>query len=193
MRLDKMTLYPTAWQRKVMWAALTAFFIVLLILILGSVIWVSANIISFLQPILIPVAIAVILSYLLDPLVARMSRGALSRAKAVALLFAIAFFALGGLAAWLVPTVSIQSSNFAKQIPAYTERARDYIVDLIFALTRRLGCWEACAGNPRPKALPTGSLERRPHPLLTLNRPSPPRRAPGARPRRKQSRQARPG
>ncbi|MBX6325979.1 MAG: AI-2E family transporter, partial [Chthoniobacterales bacterium] len=139
MRLDKMTLYPTAWQRKVMWAALTAFFIVLLILILGSVIWVSANIISFLQPILIPVAIAVILSYLLDPLVARMSRGALSRAKAVALLFAIAFFALGGLAAWLVPTVSIQSSNFAKQIPAYTERARDYIVDLIFRFDQAFG------------------------------------------------------
>ncbi len=152
MRLDKMTLYPTAWQRKVMWAALTAFFIVLLILILGSVIWVSANIISFLQPILIPVAIAVILSYLLDPLVARMSRGALSRAKAVALLFAIAFFALGGLAAWLVPTVSIQSSNFAKQIPAYTERARDYIVDLIFRFDQAFGLLGGVRGKSPSKS-----------------------------------------
>ena len=102
-------------------------------------IWASANVISFLQPILIPVAIAVILTYLLDPLVTKMSRGTLSRTKAVALLFAIAFFALGGLAAWLVPTISIQSANFAKQVPAYTERARDYIVDLIYRFDQSFG------------------------------------------------------
>ena len=84
-------------------------------------------------------AIAVILTYLLDPLVTKMSRGTLSRTKAVALLFAIAFFALGGLAAWLVPTISIQSANFAKQVPAYTERARDYIVDLIYRFDQTFG------------------------------------------------------
>src|ERR1700746_2088439 len=60
--------YPTPWQRKTMWAALTACFVVLLIVIVGAAIWAAANVISFLQPILIPVAIAVILTYLLDPL-----------------------------------------------------------------------------------------------------------------------------
>src|SRR5437660_9620949 len=122
-----------------MWAALTAFCVVLLIVIIGTMIWASANVISFLQPILIPVAIAVILTYLLDPLVIKMSRGTLSRTKAVVLLFAIAFFALGGLAAWLVPTISIQSANFARQIPSYTERARDYIVDLIYRFDQTFG------------------------------------------------------
>jgi predicted PurR-regulated permease PerM len=131
--------YPTPWQRKVMWAALTAFCVVLLFVIIGTVIWASANVVSFLQPILIPVAIAVILTYLLDPLVTKMSRGTLSRTKAVVLLFAIAFFALGGLAAWLVPTISIQSANFAKQVPAYTDRARDYIVDLIYRFDQTFG------------------------------------------------------
>jgi predicted PurR-regulated permease PerM len=131
--------YPTPWQQKMMWAALTACFVLLLVVVLGAVIWAGANIISFLQPILIPVAIAVILTYLLDPLVTKMSRGTLSRTKAVALLFAIAFFALGGLAAWLVPTISIQSANFARQVPAYTERARDYIVDLIYRFDQTFG------------------------------------------------------
>jgi predicted PurR-regulated permease PerM len=131
--------YPTPWQCKTMWAALTAFCVVLLILIIGTLVWASANIISFLQPILIPVAIAGILTYLLDPLVAKMSRGTLSRTKAVALLFAIAFFALGGLAAWLIPTISIQSANFARQVPAYTERARDYVVDLIYRFDQTFG------------------------------------------------------
>src|SRR5207249_7785567 len=131
--------YPTPWQRKTMWAALTACFVVLLIVVVGAVIWTAANIVSFLQPILIPVAIAVILTYLLDPLVTRMSRGTLSRTKAVALVFAIAFFSLGGLAAWLVPTISIQSANFARQVPAYTERARDYTVDLIYRFDHTFG------------------------------------------------------
>jgi predicted PurR-regulated permease PerM len=143
--------YPTPWQRKMMWAALTAFCVVLLIVIIGTVIWTSANIISFLQPILIPVAIAVILTYLLDPLVTKMSRGTLSRTKAVALLFAIAFFSLGGLAAWLVPTISIQSANFARQVPAYTERARDYIVDLIYRFDQTFGF----LGSSRAKSAST--------------------------------------
>ncbi|MFZ0918416.1 MAG: AI-2E family transporter [Candidatus Udaeobacter sp.] len=131
--------YPTPWQRKTMWAALTACFVVLLVIIVGAVIWAAANVISFLQPILIPVAIAVILTYLLDPLVTKMSRGTLSRTKAVALVFAIAFFALGGLAAWLIPTISIQSANFARQVPAYTERARDYTADLIYRFDQTFG------------------------------------------------------
>src|SRR5437773_817880 len=131
--------YPTPWQRKTMWAALSALFVVFLILIIGTVIWASANIISFLLPILIPVAIAMILTYLLDPLVTKMSRGGLSRTKTVALLFAIVFVALGGLIAWLVPTISIQSANFARQVPAYTERARDRVVDLIYRFDQTFG------------------------------------------------------
>jgi predicted PurR-regulated permease PerM len=139
--------YPTPWQCKMMWAALTAFCLVLLVVIVGTVIWTGASILSFLQPILIPVAIAGILTYLLDPLVTKMSRGALNRMQAVLLLFAIAFFALGGLLAWLVPTVSIQSANFAKQVPAYTEKARDRIVDLIYRFDQTFGIFGGAHGK----------------------------------------------
>ncbi len=68
--------YPTAWQRKMMWAALTAIFMVLLGIV-GSVIWAAAKLIAFLQPILIPVAIAAILAYVLDPVVTHLARGML--------------------------------------------------------------------------------------------------------------------
>src|SRR3954471_7727541 len=131
--------YPTLWQRKMMWAALTACFVVVVVVIVAAVIWAGASVVSFLQPILIPVAIAAILAYLLDPLVTKMSRGTLTRIKAIALLFAIGFFALGALAAWLVPTISVQSATFARQIPSYTERARDYIVDLIYRFDQTFG------------------------------------------------------
>src|SRR5438876_10955664 len=117
-----MSAYPTPWQKRTMWAALTALFVVLLIVIAGAVVYVAANLIAFLQPILIPVAIAGILAYLLDPLVTKISRGGLGRTKAVLLIFAVALVAFGGLVSWLGPTISIQSANFARELPNYTQK-----------------------------------------------------------------------
>jgi predicted PurR-regulated permease PerM len=134
-----MNKYPTPWQQKTMWAALTALFVVFLITVVGGVIWIGTNIISYLQPILIPVAIALILAYLLDPLVTKMCKGGLGRTKAVALIFAIILLAFGGLVAWIVPTISMQSANFAKELPGYTQTARDRVVDLIFRYDRAFG------------------------------------------------------
>jgi predicted PurR-regulated permease PerM len=131
-----MNKYPTPWQRKIMWAALSAIFVVLVIVIAASAIWVAANLVAFLQPILIPVAIAVILAYLLDPLVTKISRGGLNRTKTVLLLFAVAAVGFAALLAWLVPTISMQSGNFARELPNYTQKARDRIVDVIVQYNR---------------------------------------------------------
>src|SRR5437762_8258787 len=186
--------YPTPWQRNMMCAALIALFVLLLVVVLGAVIWAGENIVSFLQPILIPVAIAVILMYLLDPLVAKMSRGTLSRTKAVALVFAIGFFALGGLGAWLVPTISIQSANFARQVPAYTDRAPDYMVALIYRFDQTFGLLGGAhrksastsltnwligpAASPSPRAEPTAAPTASPGataPSTEIIAPSPPK------------------
>ncbi|MEY2495710.1 MAG: hypothetical protein QOJ45_2202 [Verrucomicrobiota bacterium] len=134
-----MTKYPTAWQRKTMWAALTAVFIVVLITIGCTVVWVAANLIGFLQPILIPVAIAAILAYLLDPLVAKMCEQGLGRTKAVLSLFAIAFLSIGALIAWLAPVISMQAANVGRELPQYTQKARDSIVDLIYKYDHTFG------------------------------------------------------
>ena len=122
-----------------MWAALTAFFVVLLIVIAGVVVYVGANLISFLQPILIPVAIAVILAYLLDPLVTELCRRKIGRGMAIAVIFASVFIALTGLVWWVVPTISVQSANFARELPGYTQKTRDRIVDLIVQYNRVVG------------------------------------------------------
>src|SRR6266481_6817671 len=131
--------YPTLWQRKMMWATLTACFVVVLVIIIAAVIWAGASIISFLQPILIPVAIAAILAYLLDPLVTKMCLRGMKRTPAVGIIFCAAFLALGSLMWWVVPTISMQSANFAKQLPAYTQTARDRVVDLIVRYNRTFG------------------------------------------------------
>lgn len=150
-----MTKYPTAWQRKTMWAALTAVFIVVLITIGCSVVWIVANVVGFIQPILIPVAIAAILAYLLDPLVDKMCAHGLSRTKAVFALFAIAFLSIGALVAWLAPVVSMQAANVGRELPQYTQKARDTIVDLIFKYDHTFGV----PGTKRDKvSSPTTSL-----------------------------------
>jgi predicted PurR-regulated permease PerM len=122
-----------------MWAALTALFVVLLIVIAGAVVYLGANLISFLQPILIPVAIAAILAYLLDPLVTELCRRKMGRGMAIAVIFTSVFIALVGLIWWVVPTISLQSANFARELPGYTQNARDRIVDLIVQYNRVVG------------------------------------------------------
>src|SRR5262245_54560567 len=122
-----------------MWASLTAIFVVVLFLILGTVVYLGANLVAFLQPILIPVAIAAILAYLLDPLVTYLAARGFGRTKAVLLIFALAFFALAGLFAWIVPLISVQSASLARQLPSFTERTRDRVVDLIYRYEHTFG------------------------------------------------------
>lgn len=122
-----------------MWAALSAIFIVLLVGIVGSVIWLAGKLIAFLQPILIPIAIAAILAYLLDPLITHLSEHRFTRTKAILLIFAIAFLAIVALFTWFVPLISVQSANFARDLPSYTNKARDHVVDLIYRSNQSFG------------------------------------------------------
>src|SRR5436305_9314011 len=134
-----MSAYPTPWQKRTMWTALSALFVVLIIVIAGAVVYVGANLIGFLQPILIPVAIAVILAYLLDPLVTELCRRRMGRTWAIIVIFASVVIALVGLVTWVAPTISMQSANFARELPSYTQKARDRIVDLIVQYNRVAG------------------------------------------------------
>src|SRR5213082_2293851 len=183
------TCYPAEWQQKAIWAAISALAISFLIFVFVAVVWIMANVISFLQPILIPVAIAALLAYLLDPLVTRMCRGGLDRTKAVLLVFAVAFFALGGLIAWLAPTISRQSANFAKELPGYTQKARDRVVDLIVRYDRAFGMPVGARGktgspttnfvnwllsSPAPRAQRNASATVSPSPTVGPEESAPP-------------------
>jgi len=67
----------------------------------------------------------------------------------------IIFLALGGLVAWIVPTISLQGANFAKELPGYTQKARDRVVDLIFRYDRAFGMPSSARGK---SVLPTTSF-----------------------------------
>jgi predicted PurR-regulated permease PerM len=165
--------YPTAAQKKTIWAAITGACIVFFVAVAGYLIWGLAHIANYLQPILIPVAIAAVLAYLLDPLVTRMTRRGLSRAWAVVLLFLTTTIAIVTLGSWVIPMISVQSSNFARELPAYTVNARDRVVDLVYRYDKMFGLLGGGRGksasstianwfvgatpSPRPRPNPSGS------------------------------------
>ncbi|MGI9115732.1 MAG: AI-2E family transporter [Chthoniobacterales bacterium] len=162
--------YPTEWQRKAIWSALSALAICVLIFVLVGSVWIGANVVSFLQPILIPVAIAVILAYLLDPVVTRLAHRGLGRFKSILLLFGIVTVALIALGSWLIPLIGVQSTNLARELPEYTVKARDQVVDWIYRYERTFG------GNDKTR---TNGLVRW---LLASPTPAPAAPKPSARP-----------
>src|SRR3954470_20671975 len=100
----------------------------------------------------------------------------LGRTKAVFVLFAIAFLSIAVLVAWLAPVVSMQATNVGRELPQYTQKARDTIVDLIFKYDHAFGgpstkrdkissptssllnwLFAAPAASPKPTPVPTPS------------------------------------
>lgn len=116
--------YPTKWQRKVIWASVTA--LALTVLIALSILFIlgASKVLGFLQPILIPVAVAGILAYLLNPLVEKFTACGASRTKAVIYVLLIACLPLIAIG-WAMPEVYRQSLEFGKAIPDFVNKARD--------------------------------------------------------------------
>lgn len=79
--------YPTSFQVRTLWNAATGVSILVLGLLLVGLIWLTGQIFGFLQPVLIPVIVAGIIAYLLDPVVRKLQRWGLSRLKSVVVVF----------------------------------------------------------------------------------------------------------
>ncbi|HXO96585.1 MAG TPA: AI-2E family transporter [Chthoniobacterales bacterium] len=84
---------------------------------------VATRTVLFLQPLLVPFAIAGVLSYLLEPVVSWLARRGLPRLIAVIIVFAV--FVLGGslLFIGIGPSVSFESQKFFTALPGYLERS----------------------------------------------------------------------
>lgn len=78
-----MSQYPSPFQVRTLWNAATGVSILILGLLVVGLIWLIGQLFGFLQPVLIPVIVAGIIAYLLDPVVRRLQRWKLSRLKAV--------------------------------------------------------------------------------------------------------------
>src|SRR5215469_6417418 len=114
-------LHPTPWQRKTLWNAITC---LALLVIAGSVIctvYVASRVLLFLQPLLLPVAVAGVLAYLLEPLVSWLARRGLPRLLAVIIVFAVFVSGAALTVVGVVPSIYTESVKFSAALPGYLE------------------------------------------------------------------------
>ncbi len=119
--------FPTAWQRKTMWSALAALAVVVIGGIAVGLVWLVSTVIGFLQPILIPFAIAGVMAYLLEPVVAKIASWGTSRQRAVISVFALVTLMLAGVMLWVIPAIWVQTGRLVHKVPAY----RDAIIQKV--------------------------------------------------------------
>ena len=114
--------YPTASQRKTIWVALTALSTVTIGAIGVGLIWLISRVLGFLQPILIPFAIAGVIAYLLDPIVSKIVLWGTSRQRAVLGVFTVFSLALAGVLVWIIPAIWMQMAHVVQKVPGYRAR-----------------------------------------------------------------------
>jgi predicted PurR-regulated permease PerM len=91
---------------------------------------VAVAVLRYAQDVFVPLALAILLTFLLAPLVERLQRMHINRAVAVLFSVALTIFILGGLL-WIV---FHQFTDLANQLPTYRRQLRANIADLTGAL-----------------------------------------------------------
>lgn len=103
--------YPTRFQSSTIWKALTGIAILVIGALIVGLIWLSGKVLGYLQPVLVPLAVAGIVAYLLDPLVTWLQNKRLSRLKAVIAVFASFVVFLVVLGFLIIPPIAKQISD----------------------------------------------------------------------------------
>ncbi len=129
------------------------------VVVIGGLYWA--------QTVLIPVALALFLAFLLAPLVTALQRWHLGRRLSVVVVVLLASLALGGVV-WLV---KVELASLAHELPTYTENIRDKVKDLrrmghgddmerLGKLSQDItGEWEKPSANPEGEATKPVAVE----------------------------------
>lgn len=124
-----MSEYPTPWQRKTLWTSITAIAVAVLAALAVLLIWITGQVLGFLQPLLIPVAVAGVMAYLLEPVVKKLCAFGMSRLRAVLAVFAGLTVVAALVVIWVAPTVYQQGVRLAGKLPGYIDSAESQIQD----------------------------------------------------------------
>ncbi len=119
---------PAPWQRKFWYAALTALAMVALVGVIAGVVYLVVEVAAFLQPLLIPVVVAVILTYLLGPVVDKISSFGIGRMWSVLLLFLLIGLGFTGIGLWVGPILWHQTSQFGATLPEQASRGQELML-----------------------------------------------------------------
>ena len=97
--------YPTRFQQKTLWSAATGLAMLILGSLLVGLVWLVGQIFGFLQPVLVPLIVAGIVAYLLDPVVRILEKRGMSRLWSVITVFLASLVAITLLVAAVLPAI----------------------------------------------------------------------------------------
>ncbi len=129
---------PSVFQKRMIWTAVTALSIASLGTLLVGLIYLGTQVLSFLQPLLVPFAVAGVLAYLLEPLVLRLMKWNMTRHRAVFMVFSVATVIFSGALLVVVPVAIKQGIQFGQVLPNYTKVAGQKVSDWATSLNETL-------------------------------------------------------
>ena len=113
---------PSARQARILWFALTALAVAAVTALLVVLIWGLGRALGLLSPVLWPLAIAVVVAYLLDPVVDWIEARKVPRPRAILLVGIVAFGLVTAVLASLVPQLVVETRDLVAKVPEYSQR-----------------------------------------------------------------------
>ncbi|MDB6068286.1 MAG: hypothetical protein JWR26_4494 [Pedosphaera sp.] len=112
---------PSPKQARVLWLSLTATAIAILLVLLGALVWAMGWLADRLSAVLLPVAMALIIAYILDPVVEFFVRKRIPRMLSIVLVFLLGLLCVAGLLGSVVPGMVRESRKLIADLPATTK------------------------------------------------------------------------
>ena len=103
------------------WTALTSLSLGIHLFLLGAAIWCAGWVIQHFSSVLLPLALAMILAYILDPVVNFFERHKVPRTRAILMVMLLGAMIVVLLAATIVPRLFLEVQDLAEQVPAYSK------------------------------------------------------------------------
>lgn len=118
---------PSVFQKRTLWLAVSGLSIVVIGCIIAGAVMLSATVLSYLQPVLVPLAVAGIIAYLLDPIISWLEkRGWSQRGAALFVYFAFIALVILLVVAVFVPTIGQAKEAYQKR-DAYGDQVMNLV------------------------------------------------------------------
>lgn len=162
-----------------MWGAVTGLSIVLIGAVAVFLIWLFMRVLVFLQPVLVPLAVAGIIAYLLEPLIRKLTDRGAPRMRAMLVVFAAFHLTILILATMVVVPAVRQSTQWFenREVSDLVENAQA-LADRAFGSIDRF--WERFSLKPRAEAAPVVPAEAPTAPEATAPEPESGEATPGS-------------